>query len=150
MQFENKNRLISGFFLIGLMLMVSSCLKKIEEVDNLNTNIFDREYTGDQWYMITSAQQVSVDGQIRVYVYTRIKDEYVPALEPSLIQVVVSAESYDNEVVDFNKSPTLGYSKIISLPYNGATADYCINLALYDEEQDEGINPFDDCTPITD
>lgn len=150
MQFLYKNRIVSGLLLMGLLVFASSCLKKLEEVDQLNDNIFDREYEGKQWFVLESAEQVTNDlGQIRTRVLVLIPDEFVPDLEPSVIRVVVNANSYDDYVLGIPKDPLLGYAQTIDLPYEGAAEDYCLNIAIYDAENEDAFNAFDDCITIT-
>ncbi|MGB1102189.1 MAG: hypothetical protein ACPG21_01030 [Crocinitomicaceae bacterium] len=149
MQFFNKNRLGGWLVLAVATVTFISCLKKIDEADQLDYNIYDREYAGDQWYVIESAEQVTNElGQIKARLLVVILESKVPELQPSAIRVVVNATDFDNQVVDFLKDPLLGYAKYLDLPYEDPPYDYCLNLAIYDEDNDEGINAFDDCASI--
>ncbi|MBK9192081.1 MAG: hypothetical protein IPM77_11515 [Crocinitomicaceae bacterium] len=42
---------IALFFLLSL----NACLKKIDGVDELNTNLYDYEYNGECWFYIDDA-----------------------------------------------------------------------------------------------
>jgi len=150
MQFRNKNRIGQSLLILMLILVSTACLKKIDEADQLDYNIYDREYTGDQWYVIDNAEQVTNElGQIRARLLVIIPDENVPGLEPSAIRVVVNAVGFNDTVVDFLKDPLLGYARSIDLPYEYGPFNYCINLAIYDDSNDDGINAFDDCVTIS-
>lgn len=136
-----------GFLLVMILpLFFGSCLKKIEEADNLNTNIFDRDYTGDQWYVINDTYQITNDlGQIKARIEVSIPQENVPELKPSNIKVHVEGDGLPVTVIDFPKSGGAGnYDAIVDLPYNGLIT-YCITLGIYVEEEDAAINLFEEC-----
>lgn len=148
MQFSNTNLIIRLSAIAFVILTLSGCLKKIDGVDELNTNIFDRDYAGEQWYIIDNAEQITNDlGEIKTRIYTVIPEENVPALKPSSISVHLEGDGIEVTVVDYFTAPGGDYELIIDLPYTGS-GTYCITLGIYIDEEDAAINLFEDCVTI--
>lgn len=145
MQFYNQH-LIARFGLLFLFAaLFTGCLKKIEEADNLNTNIFDRDYAGDQWYVIDDYYQFTNElGQIKTRVEVIVPSENTPDLKSSSLKVEASGSGYTKNILNFNIQTGGDYEGIIDLPYNGLVT-YCIELGIYIEEEEEAINSFEDC-----
>jgi hypothetical protein len=71
-----------------LMLAASSCLKKIEGADSVNTNIFDPEFGGAQWFMIdTIFEFTNQFNNPQISIDFFILPEYTPELKPSSIDI---------------------------------------------------------------
>ncbi|NOQ75295.1 MAG: hypothetical protein GQ574_25010 [Crocinitomix sp.] len=128
-----------------LPLFLGSCLKKVEGIDEINTNIFDREYAGDVWYVIKDIEQVTNDlGQIKARLYTWIPKANLPGLVPSNIKIFVSGDGLPEGVIDYPLTPGGDFERAIDLPYV-SPGEYCITLGIYLEDEDETINLFETC-----
>lgn len=148
MQFSNKTIIYSLALLIMLPLLMGSCLKKIEGIDELNTNIFDRDYEGDIWYDVNSVSQVSNDlGEIKTRFQIRIPKANLPGLVPSYIKIHVEGDGIAVTVLDLPLSPGGNFDRAIDLPYTG-TGEYCLTLGVYNEEEDAAINLFEYCATL--
>ena len=148
MQFRNKNIVLGLMAFLILPFVLTGCLKKVEHVDDLTNNIFDRDYTGEQWYIIEDIAQVSNDlGQIKARLHVTIPAEKVPELNPSSIIVHVSGDGLPVTTIDFPLVPGGDFKAIIDLPFVGA-GNYCIELGIYVKEEDAAINLFTDCRTL--
>ncbi len=147
MRSSNTPLVIKALAVIILLLVLTGCLKKIEEADELTTNIFDREYTGDQWYNVNEVSLFTNDlGQNKARFDVVIPNENLPELKPSNVQVWVSGYGGDSTaVLDFVLTGSSLYKSTIDLPYAGATADYCVTLGIYLEDENDVINKFSGC-----
>ena len=148
MQFFNKNITVRLIVLLALPFFFSSCLKKIEEVDELNTNIFDREYEGGQWFVVDDVFQLSNElGELKVRFEVVIPSESVPELKPSNIKVHAEGDGLDVTVYDFPLTGSGDYKAIVDLPYLGLIT-YCIKLGVYIEDENAAINLFSYCKAL--
>ena len=142
MQFSNKTLRYKLALLILLPLFLGSCLKKIEGIDEINTNIFDREYAGDVWFLIKDIEQVTNDlGQIKARLYTWIPKANLPGLVPSNLKIYVEVDGEPKGVTDFPLTPGGDFERVMDLPYIGP-GEYCISLGIYLEDEEEAINIF--------
>ncbi|MFT5821769.1 MAG: hypothetical protein ACI8ZM_003023 [Crocinitomix sp.] len=148
MQFSNKTIIYNLALLIMLPLFLGSCLKKVEGIDEINSNIFDREYTGDVWYIVQDIEQVTNDlGQIKSRFRIWIPKANLPGLVPSNIKIHTSGDGLDVTVIDFPLTPGGDFERSIDLPYTG-TGEYCITLGIYNEEENAAINLFETCKTL--
>ena len=148
MQSRTKTIKRSLLLLPLLLLFVSSCLKKVEGVDEIDTNIFDREYAGDIWYNITDIEQVTNGvGQLKARLTITIPKSNLPGLVPSSIKIHAEGDGLAVTVIDFPLVSGGSFKQIIDLPYTGV-GEYCIKLGVYLEEENAAINLFDACTSI--
>lgn len=140
---------LSGFLAILIVLGgLSSCFKKNEAANNLTTNIFDREYSGERWYEIDSIYYfVNILGQSKARVEVVIPKENLPKLRPSNIQVSLAAEDMDSVIIDFPQVGNGNFERIIDLPYDGV-GSYCISLGIFVPSDSTVINRFDNCGVI--
>lgn len=138
-------KLVIPFLLLVFAFGFTGCLKKIEEVDQQTTNIFDREYTGEQWFVIDEFFQYTNElGQIRVRVELVVPDENTPVLKASDFDSQIQADGFDEAVVIFNLRTDGSYGVGIDLVYGGV-GEYCVTVGIYLEDEETVINSFTDC-----
>lgn len=134
--------------IIAMAFVSVSCLKKVEEVETANTNIFDPEYVGGQWWVFDD-----------VYVYTnsnndqKVRFDYsipsanAPDLKPTQIDLMVSIN---------NGTP---FQDIAEITQNGryegsceinpsSSTNYCLEIGVYVEEEELTINSFMECKDL--
>ncbi|MBI3135456.1 MAG: hypothetical protein HYZ14_12340 [Bacteroidetes bacterium] len=131
---------------IALGLVTSSCLKKIEGVDTLNTNIFDKEYAGDCWFYIDDAYSYYNDfGFPRVMIKAVLPEENAPGLQSYLIYITCRVNN--QQEVLFNSY--LNTSGDYTFFYDAApetSNEYCLEAGIYLQDEDTTINRFTLCT----
>lgn len=134
--------------LIGMVLtLATSCLKKIQAVDELNTNVFDRDYTGDTWFEITSLNTyVNIDGQTRVKVKAKVPHEKLPGLKPTFMRLDCQVNNQDFGVINAPLNTSGDYVVELDAVPDGTT--YCLTMGVYVEEDNETINVRTDCTDL--
>ena len=125
---------------VSLVLSFTSCLKKIDGVDELNTNIFDKEYQGDCWFYIKSTTTfINQFGQTRVRVIGILPDANMPALKPSSIkiryQVNEQSEILAAVPIDNKSNYTFIYDAVPE-----TVNSYCLKAGIYLESEDSTIN----------
>lgn len=134
----------------GLLLV--SCVKKIEKADQLNDNIFDREYTGKQWFELVDVYKYFNElGQQLVAVEAIIPPEKFPDLRPTKITIGASLNGMPAEEVacfqNFN-----GEFEFFKSYTPNISNNYCISLGLVvvstDGEGTEIINSFEECVQL--
>ena len=132
--------------LIIAAFLVSSCLKKIDGVDQLDTNIFDKEYAGPCWFEIDDAYLYYNDfGMQKMMVEAIIPEENVPGLKPSLIFITCRVNNQPEVLFNSTVNTTGDYSFF----YNAAVEssnEYCLEAGIYLQEEDSTINRFTLCT----
>lgn len=128
-----------------------SCFKEIDEAKALNTNIFDRDYTGEKWFNTLDVTQYSNDlGQIRVNVKYEIPFEKLPDLRSSYLLVATrkgSDESVPWSYKDLPLNKNGGYSGSLDFPKNDED-NYCLTLGFLVEEDSTVINQFSECVSL--
>ncbi|MDA7804030.1 hypothetical protein N8987_05580 [Crocinitomix sp.] len=145
MYFRSTLIVIKASVLVSFFLLLSGCFKKFEEVNDLNTNIFDREYTGEQWFEIADAYfYLNFAGVSKARAEIIIPEENVPGLQPSNIAIYATADEMDPLIIDFPRLVNGDYGAIIDLPYDGLIS-YCLSLSIYITETQDPINTFEDC-----
>lgn len=131
---------------IILVLITTSCLKKIEGVDELNTNIFDKEYAGGCWFEIEDTYWFINDfGLPRMRVKAVLPDENVPDLSPNLIYIKCRVNNQPeilfNAFTDSKGDYKFYYDAVIESSNN-----YCLQAGLYIQDEDTTINTFTLCS----
>lgn len=149
MQFYTSHIKSAKFVLISAVFLFSSCLKKIEEADRLDTNIFDRGYKGGAWYNIVDYYQYSNPlGQIRVKMAFDIPSANLPNLKSSFINLAFrfdESEDWQNTTLELNNKG--GYNGSFDLVINEDDV-YCLTLGIYLPDEDEVINYFEECVEL--
>jgi hypothetical protein len=131
-----------------LPLFLGSCLKKLEEIEETNSNIFDREYNGDRWYNVNSLEQISNElGEIKARFDAQLPRENLPGLLPSYVEFYLQGDGITGGVIGAPLAPGGNFDFEIDLPYTGA-GEYCISLGIYIEEENETINIFEYCATL--
>lgn len=129
--------------------LLTGCFKEINEADDLTSNIFDRDYTGERWFELVEANVISnALGQIRVRVDFEIPIENLPELRSSIVDIAydknLSAEpnwGYKQLFLDNNG----GYSGSVEFPQSPDN-EYCLSLGFFIPEEDSlVINDFKAC-----
>lgn len=133
---------------ISIGMTLSSCLKKIDEMDNLNTNIFDPEYAGDKWYSIDDAYLYtnSFNDQY-VRIEYSIPESAVPTIQPTGISIMSQCNNYPAEPDSAILSYKGHYEGVLQYLPDGST-EYCIDLGIYIWDKDTTINRFSECVSL--
>ena len=132
---------------ISLIFLMSSCLKKIDGVDELNSNVFDKEYTGGLWFEIDDFYTVLIDGQTRYKMEVLIPKENLPSLKPSFLEVSCNVNEQDFGVVQANLTSDSNFEFFLIVIPDGGT-DYCLTMGIYLDDEELTINSFTDCTTL--
>lgn len=135
-------------FAAGLILMLSSCIKKIQEVDDASTNIFDPEYTGEQWFIYEEVSMyTNSNNDTKIRIDIKVPEENVPTLNPVGFSIWSklnnSAERIDSLTID-NAGD---YTTSLIYDPDGST-DYCIDLGIYNYNPDTVFNIFSECKSL--
>lgn len=133
-----------ALIILGLLLF-SSCLKKIDEVETANTNIYDPEYAGDQWWQYTDLYLwTNTNNDQKVRVQVTVTEEYAPQLKPTNIPLTISVNG--SSLYETTAAITQNGNYICDLDINPqSTTNYCIDVGVYVEEEDITINVFSEC-----
>lgn len=139
-------RIIVLMVLCGLFQI--SCLKKIDEADSLNSNIFDPEYAGEKWYSIQEiSSYTNSNNDLRVRIDYAISESTVPTIKPTGLSIMADCNQYPT-VLDSAVRTYQGYYKG-SLEYlPDGSGQYCINLGIYLWAEDTTINRFTECISL--
>jgi hypothetical protein len=133
----------------GLAFVFSGCLKKIDEVDQLDTNVYDRGYAGDQWFEILDYYQFINDlGQTRVRVEYNIPEENLPELKSSFFDLALrKGEVTTWSYITLPLNGDGGYNFYTDFVKNDADV-YCLSLGVYVPDEDAVINDFQECVSL--
>ena len=126
---------------------LSSCLKKIEQVDTANTNIYDINYQGEQWFVLEDIYLYTQNNNQFVSIDYRIPRSFAPDLSPTGIMVEGLVNDYDAKLDSAIIGSDGSYYGSFSYLYDGST-NYCLNAGVYIRELDYSINHFADCTEL--
>lgn len=136
-------------FFVVISFFLSSCLKKIEEVNHLNTNIFDKEYQGDSWFFIDDIYTYYNNfGQQFVRVEAVLPEQNMPELKPNLIFISCSVNDGTKVIFNAHLDSDGSYPFYYDLPPLAPGSEYCLEAGLYLEEEDTIINTFVSCTQL--
>lgn len=147
---QSRTKIIKSSLVLFLVFpfFFASCLKKVDGVDELNTNIFDREYAGDVWYVIKDIEQITNGiGEIKARLTIWIPSSNLPGLVPSNIKVHTEGDGLPVNVLDFPVTVGGDFETNVDLPYTGV-GEYCIKIGIYIEEEDAAINIFESCASL--
>ena len=134
--------------LVTTLFLFSACFKQFDEIDNLNTNMFDRDYQGDAWFDLDTAYYfVTPLGISRVLYEVSILQDRLPSLKPSNIAVEFSTTAAEPKIIDFPLSSGGIYVKKIDVPYTGSGA-YCFQLGVLVPTDSTIINRFEECVSL--
>lgn len=139
----------SFIILLGLILF-SSCLKKLEEVEQATDNIFDPKFEGEQWFELDT-----------LYLYTNflnfqfvkfefhIKDEYTPRLKPTVIDLAGSVNGGNTKWFQIGINYNGTYDGSLSVSPDGSS-NYCIDLGVGVINNGDSlvINRFTECRDL--
>jgi hypothetical protein len=132
--------------LILVALLATSCLKKIEGVNDLDTNIFDKEYAGPCWFYVDDTYTYfNMFGMPRVMVEAVLPEENVPGLKPSMI--FITCQVNNQQEILFNS--TVNNKGDYTFYFDAApesSNSYCLEAGIYLQEEDTTINRFTICT----
>lgn len=138
-------RMCSALF---LLLTLNSCLKKIDGVNDLTTNIYDYEYSGECWFIISDAYSYYNDfGQQFVKVEAVLPEENFPGLQPNLIFITCNVNN-EQEVIFNSYINTNGDFEFYYDAQVNPDNQYCMEAGLYIQDRDTTINKFTLCTSI--
>jgi hypothetical protein len=133
------------FIAVLASISLSSCLKKIEGTDNLTTNIFDVEYTGDAWFLIDDIYTYyTVFGQLKVRVEAVIPNANMPVLKPNLIYINCHVND-EPEITFYTYKNTKGDYPFYFDLFPASSNEYCLEAGIYLQDQDTTINRFTLC-----
>lgn len=135
---------------IVLLLVFSSCLKKLEEVDTANDNIYDHQFAGDIWFELDT-----------VYIFTNqfnnqvanlefhIKEEYTPELTPTNIDMSAKVNNGEEMFIEVPLNYYGVYKYDLAIPPDGSSA-YCLELGVLVLEENDTlvINSFSACKDL--
>jgi len=132
--------------ILFISILFSSCLKKIEEADNLNTNIFDKEYAGGCWFNVTDTYSyINGDGQTKIRIEAVLPESNMPGLKPSSVAIYCSVNDQPelllNVGTDDNGNYPFYYDAIPE-----SSNEYCLEAGLYLASEDSTINRFVVCS----
>ena len=127
-----------------LVFLTTSCLKKLKEVDELNTNIFDKEYAGDTWFVIDDMSTILIDGQTRYKMEVRVQKSFLPGLKPSSIFLDCQVNSQEYDIVEANLNSDGEFDFFLIVIPDG-TDTYCLAMGLYVNSEEITINSFTSC-----
>ena len=133
--------------IISALLLFTSCLKKIEEVSTANTNIFDPEYAGDQWW---NYDDVSMFTNQNNDTYIKIEfsaEDHLPELKPTSIDVQVIINDAEPLYTSMVISPSGDLEGVVNISPTGAT-NFCVEIGVYIEDEQKTINSFKDCKSL--
>ena len=125
-----------------------SCLKEIEEIENLNTNIYDPAYAGKQWFTFDDLYLYtnSANDQ-RVRLNFSVVDSLLSDLKPSHMMVIVQVNEYPTTVEKMKLNYNGSYGGEVNFVPDGSQ-EYCLTLSIYIEDEEISINPFTECKEL--
>lgn len=134
-------------FILPLFLF-TSCLKKIEEADQLNTNIFDRDYEGYIWFEIDEIYQyINTDGLTKIRVDGLIPRNRLPGLKPTFVTVSCDVNGQDFGIINAAQNIHGDYEVNLDATPDGSSS-YCLTMGIYLEEDESVINSFTACADL--
>jgi hypothetical protein len=128
-----------------LLFLSSACLKKIEEIDTMTTNIYDTAYTGDSWFFIDDAYEyMNGLGENKVKLVCVVPASATPDLKPSFFKVIANINADSLGIVSTDKEFDESYEFWLDTDPS-TDNNYCITLSVFIEEDSSSINPFTEC-----
>lgn len=135
-----------GYIILSLGFVLTSCLKKIDEANNLNTNIFDKEYAGDCWFDVVDTYSFQNQfGQTFIRVEAVLYESKMPGLKPSSVKIYCNVNEQDELLLNVSTDEDGDYPFYYdAIPET--SNEYCLKAGLYLEAEDSTINRFTVCT----
>ncbi|OIQ24491.1 MAG: hypothetical protein BM555_07110 [Crocinitomix sp. MedPE-SWsnd] len=134
------------FALIGFALL-SSCLKKLPEVESANTNIFDTAYAGERWFVVEDVYLYTTNNTQYVEVEYKIPQSFAPDLSPTGIMVEGNCNDYDSQLDSAIIGSDGSYYGGFNYQYDGST-NFCLEAGVFIRELDYSINKFTECADL--
>jgi hypothetical protein len=132
----------SFVILLVIPLLLTSCFKKLEGVDELNDNIYDREYTGGPWFQITDAvEYFDIFANPKVRVEIEVPAEATPTYKPSNFYYTLDINGEDFGTV-FEPMQEEGHYEIEKSVDPHPSDTYVVTMGVWIDETQESINPF--------
>jgi len=136
------------FAIISVGLLFASCLKKIDEVENASTNIFDPNYTGGQWWVYEDVSLVTnSNNDTKIKIDILVPEENVPTLNPVGFSVWSQLNEYEGRVDSLSVDYSGDYSGALIYDPDGST-DFCLQLGIYNYDPDTIVNVFSECKSL--
>lgn len=140
------NKLV--YISIFVAVLTSGCLKKVEGVDTLNSNIYDKEYAGGSWFSITDAYEFQNSlGQDLVHLTATVPDTATPGLKQSLLYTSVLLNEEDEYLLNAPVEEDGSYEFVVVGPME-LDGSYCLTMGVYIEEDSTFINHFTECVNL--
>ncbi len=128
--------------LLFLPFIMVSCFKKLDGIDNLNTNIYDPDYAGDAWFELTNAFEfVDVLGNTKVKIEALIPSDATPGLKPSNFYYSCVVNSVDLGVPYVSIEEEEHYEIVIIVDPD-ISDNYAVTLGVWIEDDQKAINHF--------
>jgi hypothetical protein len=134
--------------ILVILLSCYSCLKKIEEVETANTNIFDPDYGGEKWWVYDDVfvWTNSNNDQFIRFEFS-VLESFAPDLKPISIALGVSVNGSVPIVSSVSKTTSGDYKGTLDINPIAAT-NFCLDIGVYVEEEQITINSFSDCMSL--
>lgn len=133
------------FIALLFLLTLTSCLKKIEAADHLDTNIFDQDYAGDVWFYIDDIYSYYTEfGQLKIRVEAVLPNANMPELKPNLIYINCHVNG-EPEVLFYAYKNTDGDYPFFYDLLPETPNEYCLDAGIYLQDKDTTINRFTLC-----
>lgn len=132
---------------ISALLFLTSCLKKIEEVESANTNIFDPEYAGEQWWEYDDVSLITNQNNDTYVSIEFSAEEHLPELKPTLMDVRVVVNDGTPIYTSMILSPSGDLEGVVNILPTGET-NFCVEVGVYVQEEDRTINTFTECKSL--
>jgi hypothetical protein len=130
------------------LFLLSSCLKKMVQVETANTNIYDTEYAGEQWFLLNDVFLYTNSANTQyVRIEYSIPRSYAPDLSPTGIKVEGFCNQYPSQLDSAVISSSGSYKGRFDYLPDGST-EFCIDIGVYINELDSSINKFSSCIDL--
>ena len=134
--------------LLSSLVLFTSCLKKIEAVEEANDNMFDQDYAGEQWWFydnVTLFTDSNNDQKVKIEL--SVPQENAPDLNPPQIRYKAILNESVELIGNFSIEQSGDYrEEIIINPLS--TPNYCVDLGVYVPEDSLTINNFTECKSL--
>ena len=137
-----------GSFVILSFFLFTSCLKKNDEINRLNTNIFDKDYSQGVWFnVLKSVKYINDFGSPIVRFEYEIPENKTPSLKGSFINVASKKANGDWVFEKLSIGTDGSYDGIIEFPAV-VSNNYCFFLGIHNTDDDSVINSFEYCEEV--
>ena len=136
------------FISVLIFLGLGSCVKDVPGVEETNTNIFDPDYAGEQWFeVIDTYKFFNSVGQQRVKFEVKIPEDNFPGLRPTAVTVACRLAGQDFETFPIYLNLFGEYE--FERNYVPNVDDvYCIEIGLINDADSSIINTFTECVTL--